>query len=497
MRKIIVALLFFLFFFTAVYVKALDCGTRTDCGTWKDHDTISFQNTNYIRRTIDGKTSYIKSGDVQDLCVAENNNGSSNANKYAPIYADQNKNIIHLIRDIDETKIQKDTKANYIEYKINLHLGNRILKDTETDVRGGTLFTGNGQYKASYGCDEVKNSKLPIDLFNAQAADDTYRWLNSEFIQSTNGKRDYQKVADGRFVWADDKNSCKEFIRYDGADKSKGVLSHNGKRNGADVCDYEHRDIQLALSNENSLKPPTENLPDNVETGADTKAILEELANQKCGGEKQVCCSTNFRLPNPKLQVPKFGHGLGTVINVLLKPITIFVSPIWRLLGNVTGGIWHAVWTNPPCKDGLKSLMGDNNSCSCVPKDTFSISKLCEPLIRDDRNKNPLYNPVEHQKCLDCNSHGIWTAIGCVDFSPEKFIGEKVFGLGVGAAGIFSLLCIIYSAFLLQTSRGDPERIKKAREYITNCIMGLIMVIFSILILKVIGVNILNIPGFK
>ena len=57
-------------------------------------------------------------------------------------------------------------------------------------------------------------------------------------------------------------------------------------------------------------------------------------------------------------------------------------------------------------------------------------------------------------------------------------------------------MCIIYSAYLIQFSRGNPERIKKAREYLTSCIMGLLLIIFSIFILRLIGVDILRIPGF-
>jgi hypothetical protein len=66
---------------------------------------------------------------------------------------------------------------------------------------------------------------------------------------------------------------------------------------------------------------------------------------------------------------------------------------------------------------------------------------------------------------------------------------------GVGLAGIAAFLCIIYAAFILQTSRGNPERIKKAREYLTNCIIGLLIIIFAVFVLRLIGVDILQIAG--
>ena len=79
----------------------------------------------------------------------------------------------------------------------------------------------------------------------------------------------------------------------------------------------------------------------------------------------------------------------------------------------------------------------------------------------------------------------------------KRFIEETIFGLGIGLAGMVSLLCIIYAAFTMQSSQGNPEKIKKAQELLTSCIMGLILIIFSVFILRLIGVSILRIPGFS
>jgi len=68
--------------------------------------------------------------------------------------------------------------------------------------------------------------------------------------------------------------------------------------------------------------------------------------------------------------------------------------------------------------------------------------------------------------------------------------------MGIGLAGLIALLCIIYAAFMIQISSGNPERIKKAQELLTSCIMGLMLIIFSVFILRLIGVDILKIPGF-
>lgn len=45
------------------------------------------------------------------------------------------------------------------------------------------------------------------------------------------------------------------------------------------------------------------------------------------------------------------------------------------------------------------------------------------------------------------------------------------------------------------TSQGDHEKVKEAREILTSAIIGLLFLIFSLVILEVIGVDLLHIPG--
>ena len=55
---------------------------------------------------------------------------------------------------------------------------------------------------------------------------------------------------------------------------------------------------------------------------------------------------------------------------------------------------------------------------------------------------------------------------------------------------------IISASFMIITSSGNPDRLKAGQELLTSAIMGLIMIIFSVFVLRVIGVDILKIPGF-
>ncbi len=104
----------------------------------------------------------------------------------------------------------------------------------------------------------------------------------------------------------------------------------------------------------------------------------------------------------------------------------------------------------------------------------------------------------DFQACDACALLGqFYSSLGCISLDLKSFISETVLGLGISLGGLFALLCIIYSAFRMQVSRGNPEAIKKAQELLTSCIIGLILIIFSIFILRVIGVDILKIPFFS
>ncbi len=138
-----------------------------------------------------------------------------------------------------------------------------------------------------------------------------------------------------------------------------------------------------------------------------------------------------------------------------------------------------------PCVSGNPDTAAGGCICKRAPAST---KLLCDKYVSGSK---------DYGACVNCASGGVWTAIGCIDNDLNKFITEKLLTMGIGLAGIIAILCIIYSAFMMQTSQGSPEKIKKAQELLTSCIMGLMLIIFSVFILRLIGINILGIPGFK
>ena len=95
--------------------------------------------------------------------------------------------------------------------------------------------------------------------------------------------------------------------------------------------------------------------------------------------------------------------------------------------------------------------------------------------------------------------NGIQTAIGCIPvLNPDNgtsFMGF-VLGWAIGIGGGIAFLLIVYAGFMIMTSAGAPDRLKAGQELLTSAISGVILLILSVFILNLIGVKILQIPGF-
>lgn len=88
------------------------------------------------------------------------------------------------------------------------------------------------------------------------------------------------------------------------------------------------------------------------------------------------------------------------------------------------------------------------------------------------------------------------TAIGCI---PTEFseVLTQFFKLGTGIGGGIAFLLILFGGFQILTSAGNPEQLNAGRELVVSAISGLLMIIFSVFLLGVIGVDILGLPEFK
>jgi len=94
------------------------------------------------------------------------------------------------------------------------------------------------------------------------------------------------------------------------------------------------------------------------------------------------------------------------------------------------------------------------------------------------------------------SKHYAWTAIGCIPTDVSAILKDYVFVYGTGLAGGIAFLYFLYGAFLILTSMGSAEKINEGKEIMISAVSGLILIIFSVFLLGIIGVDILRIPGF-
>lgn len=124
----------------------------------------------------------------------------------------------------------------------------------------------------------------------------------------------------------------------------------------------------------------------------------------------------------------------------------------------------------------------------------MSSFNLCDQ-INDTKLQNECKSCASQGNGGGDNQGGVWTAIGCIKRDPVS-IAQRLIAVGLGIGGGVALIMTLAGGFILATSQGEPQKANQAKEMITNSVIGLLFVIFSVVILQFIGVTILHIPGF-
>ena len=136
------------------------------------------------------------------------------------------------------------------------------------------------------------------------------------------------------------------------------------------------------------------------------------------------------------------------------------------------------------CKKGYQP---DNSICSSITDlDKCRVTTSVECVLKD----------TAYLKYCD-NDSGIQTAIGCIHVleGTDTFL-EDLLKWAVGIGGGIAFALMLYAGFMIMTASGNPERIKAGQELLTSAIAGLILLVFSIFILRFIGVDILGLDQF-
>ncbi|GIW62172.1 MAG: hypothetical protein KatS3mg089_1024 [Patescibacteria group bacterium] len=163
------------------------------------------------------------------------------------------------------------------------------------------------------------------------------------------------------------------------------------------------------------------------------------------------------------------------------QPLRILVICVGSACGYISGDA-------PPCLYGYYAEDLDANGNPI--REPRNLADPKSPDFTSDLNARK----ENQKKIVKCA--GVITPFGAFSSEPGKFIKDLLRVL-LSISGGIVLLLIIRSGYQLMTSQGNPEKITEAKDRITSAIIGLLFLIFSLVILEVIGVDILNIPGFS
>lgn len=155
--------------------------------------------------------------------------------------------------------------------------------------------------------------------------------------------------------------------------------------------------------------------------------------------------------------------------------------------------------TGKPCAGATTGKLGTcQTGSSCAQGQTNDGRGTCSPgqTCCVDPSSAVIQSQVGGTQELTCQGgEGINTAIGCIPISDSNALIGFLLRWAIGVGGGIAFLLIVVAGFQIMTSTGNPERLKAGQELMTSAIAGLIMLIFSVFILRIIGIDILRLPG--
>jgi len=152
-----------------------------------------------------------------------------------------------------------------------------------------------------------------------------------------------------------------------------------------------------------------------------------------------------------------------------------------------------------------------------MPKKLFSILFLCYLLFFSSSpvlaqaptgqptcdqcgwcGDDPTTKPPNWDACMSCLSSPkhYYTVFGCLSIVPGEFV-QSMLRIVFSVAGGIAFLSVLYGSALILTSSGDPIKLQNGRETVISSLIGIFLIIFSVFLLRVVGYDILRIPGFQ
>ncbi len=93
---------------------------------------------------------------------------------------------------------------------------------------------------------------------------------------------------------------------------------------------------------------------------------------------------------------------------------------------------------------------------------------------------------------IACPGTQVETALGCIPTEPAELV-KWILGWSIAMGGGIAFLLSLWGGVTIILAGGNPEKINEGREIITSAVTGLIFILFSVFLLRFIGVDILGI----
>jgi len=253
------------------------------------------------------------------------------------------------------------------------------------------------------------------------------------------------------------------------------------------------------------------------------KSAKIEVKGGEMSGSNNILCTIN---------VPVVDSFTGTGCSISVNPnppkggesysVTVKSIPLnegFKLYFSVNHGTWveataltqdpQTINTSRTYDDGTKITLAVSNASDfkatapILCSTEFIVGQQAAP---DDTSGQLTVTDIctfsPGQECDDCvngvtfpGKPGIYTPFGCIPANPQGFI-ENVLRIAIGIAGGIAFLMMLYAGFTMMMSSGNPEKLNSGKEIFVSAVAGLLLIIFSAVILRIIGVDILVIPGF-
>jgi len=112
--------------------------------------------------------------------------------------------------------------------------------------------------------------------------------------------------------------------------------------------------------------------------------------------------------------------------------------------------------------------------------------------------QQPLKYETRHEQTSDSGAGVLTGENDLNEIGLEALVGKvnKFLPIAMGLGGVIAFILIIFGGFQIILSAGNPDKVKAGQEMITSAIAGLLLIIFSVFILRLIGYDILQIPDF-